>query len=91
MQGNSHDSFLFILQNDSIPGLMYGISGVLMFISASLCLTFPDTKDQILQDTYETTLRTNKVGAAELLNGTVEIKITENKELVDKQIESNKL
>mgnify|MGYP000169785968 FL=1 len=43
-------------QNESIPGLMYGISALLLILSASICCTMPDTKDQVLQDTYEQTM-----------------------------------
>lgn len=50
-------------QNDSVPGLMYGLSAVLLFVSCGLCFTFPDTKDKVLEDTYEqkVTVKDNKI------------------------------
>ena len=44
-------NILSIFQNDSIPGMLFFLSGAVMLISTLLCCVFTETKDQSLEDT----------------------------------------
>lgn len=51
---------LSLFQNDDIPGLMYFISAVLLIISSFMFCMFPETKDNVLDDTFRTSTKQTK-------------------------------